>query len=87
MNIQDLQNVIVMARKFISVAGSDLSAEQGQQAYASIGEVEKFFENIVEQHKTEQAANDGGAAVVDADSESTVSTVDLNSVDEDESAS
>lgn len=60
MNIVDLQNVIGLARKAISIIGDKLPADQGQAAYKSIGEVEVFTRNLMEQQQQQQAAAQKG---------------------------
>lgn len=56
MNINDLQNVITLARKGLSVIASNLSAQEGASAFSSIGEVEKFINGLVEQQKKQMEA-------------------------------
>jgi len=56
MNINDLQNVITLARKGLSVIAANLSAQEGASAFNSIGEVEKFVNGLVEQQKKQMEA-------------------------------
>jgi hypothetical protein len=54
MQIMDLQNLIVLARKGIASIAANLSAAEGAAAYASIGAAETFVNNLVEQQKQQQ---------------------------------
>ena len=60
MNIVDLQNVIGLARKAISLIGDKLPSEQGEAAYKSIGEVENLARNLIQQQQQQQQAAQTG---------------------------
>jgi cell division protein FtsX len=56
MKISDLQNVLMLARKGLGVVAANLSAQDGANAYGSIGEVEAFVANLIEQQKQQEEA-------------------------------
>lgn len=56
MKIQDIQNVLVLARNGLSAVAQKLSAQEGAAAYTSIGEVEAFVNGLIEQQKQQQEA-------------------------------
>ena len=56
MKIQDIQNVLVLARRGLGTVAPNLSAQEGASAYTSIGEVEAFVNGLIEQQKQQQEA-------------------------------
>jgi hypothetical protein len=76
MKIGDLQNVLVLARKGLASIATNLSAQEGAAAYTSIGEVEAFTNNLIEQQKQQQEAaksieNQPNVKVVEINQETT----------------
>ncbi len=51
MTLQDLQNLIFLARKGLASIADNLPSQEGQLAYQSIGTVEAFVAQMAEQEK------------------------------------
>lgn len=56
MKINDLQNVLMLARRGLQTISANLSAQDGANAYNAIGEVEAFVANLLEQQKNQLEA-------------------------------
>jgi hypothetical protein len=51
MTLQDLQNLIFLARKGLASIADNLPSQEGQLAYQSIGTAEAFVAQMAEQEK------------------------------------
>lgn len=76
MHINELRNLVVLARRGIAV-DTNISAREAQAAWASIAAAEGFINNVLETEKAKQEA-----AVTEDGEEGTESTFTVVDIDE-----
>ena len=82
MNIVELKNLVVLARKGVAALGDTISANEAQAAWGAIQSAEGFLNTMAEQAKAAQQAQ--AEAAVEGGEEGTTSdlhVVNLNSDD------
>lgn len=62
MTLQDIQNLIFLARKGLASLADNISTQDGQAAYHSIGAAEAFISQMAEQEKQRQEAKNNELA-------------------------
>lgn len=78
-DINDIRNVLILARRAISLSSSQLPAHEGAAAFRSINAVEQLLNSLVEQQKGEQARIE--AAVAQAEQSLEKATTKMNFVE------
>jgi hypothetical protein len=54
MHINDLRNVMFLARKGLSILSDKIPTQEAEAAWKSVGAVEEFMNGIIEQQKKAQ---------------------------------
>lgn len=80
MHINDLRNLLVLARKGLSVLSEGLPAEEAEAAWGSVKNAEAFINQIAQQAQAQQQVEGG-------EDPTQVHVVDLDAEDEEETAS
>lgn len=78
MHINDLRNLLVLARKGISVLSEQMPSQEAEAAWGSIKNAEAFVANIIEKQQAAQEAEGGDAPAADEADGTEVHVVDLD---------
>lgn len=78
-DLNDIRNVLILARRAISLSSSQMPANEGEAAFRSISAVEALLNSLVEQQKNEQSRID--AAVAQAEQSLEKATAKMNFVE------
>lgn len=78
-DLNDIRNVLILARRAISLSSNQMPANEGEAGFRSINAVEQLLASLVEQQKGEQARID--AAVAQAEQSLEKATTKMNFVE------
>lgn len=84
-NIDDFRNVLILARRAITLQGVNMPAEEGEAAFRSVKAVEMFTTGLIEQQKAEQARIDKAVGDAEKSLDKVESKVNFVELDSDES--